>query len=43
MFPGFAVGAAYEETRLLDLLKSEAYGIGGIAANLFLNLHQNRY
>lgn len=30
--PGFAVGAAYEETRLLDLLKSEAYGIGGIAA-----------
>jgi quercetin dioxygenase-like cupin family protein len=27
--PGFAAGFAYEETRLLDLLRNEAYGIRG--------------
>jgi hypothetical protein len=29
--PGFAAGFAYEETRLLDLLRNEAYAIRGMA------------
>lgn len=33
--PGFAVGYAYEETRILDLLRSEAYAIRGMVVPAF--------
>ncbi len=32
--PGFSAGFVYEETRLLDLLKKEAYAIRGLASSL---------